>query len=61
MTKVSDAYGWDDMCALTDEDMDSLLRFYPAGSVPPLHVLLAMRGDPDMDVFDGSFGFSVGA
>ncbi|KAI0429448.1 putative siroheme synthase Met8 [Xylaria sp. FL1042] len=62
MTKVSDAYSWDEMCALADEDMDNLLKFYQAGKVPELHVLKAMRGGKvpdDLDVFDGSFGFSV--
>ncbi|KAJ3570841.1 hypothetical protein NPX13_g5593 [Xylaria arbuscula] len=62
MTKVSDAYSWDDMCALTDEDMDNLLKFYQSGNAPELHVLKAMRGGKvpeDLDVFDGSFGFSV--
>ncbi|RWA03984.1 hypothetical protein EKO27_g11121 [Xylaria grammica] len=64
MTKVSDAYSWDDMCALTDEDMDNLLIFYPSGKAPELQVLKAMRGGKvpeDLDVFDGSFGFSIGA
>ncbi|KAI0529850.1 putative siroheme synthase Met8 [Xylaria digitata] len=62
MTRVSDAYSWDDMCALTDEDMDNLLKFYQSGKVPELHALKAMRGGKapeDLDVFDGSFGFSV--
>ncbi|KAI0442896.1 putative siroheme synthase Met8 [Xylaria telfairii] len=62
MTRVSDAYSWDDMCALTDEDMDNLLKFYQSAKVPELHVLKAMRGGrvpEDLDVFDGSFGFSV--
>ncbi|GAP86957.1 putative NAD -binding domain protein [Rosellinia necatrix] len=62
MTKVSDAYSWDDMCALDDEDMDNLLKFYHSGKVPELHILKAMRGGKvpeDLDVFDGSFGFSV--
>ncbi|KAI8953099.1 putative siroheme synthase Met8 [Xylaria longipes] len=62
MTRVSDAYSWDDMCALTDEDMDNLLKFYQSGKVPELHLLKAMRGGgvpEDLDVFDGSFGFSV--
>ncbi|KAI1109090.1 putative siroheme synthase Met8 [Nemania sp. NC0429] len=62
MTRISDAYSWDDMCALTDDDMDNLLKFYPSGKVPELHVLKAMRGGnvpEDLDVFDGSFGFSV--
>ncbi len=60
MTKVSDAYPWDQMCGLSEEDMTNLLRFYPAGKVPTLEELKAMRAKPD-PVFDGSFGFSVGA
>ncbi|KAI3319495.1 putative siroheme synthase Met8 [Xylariaceae sp. AK1471] len=62
MTKVSDAYSWDDMCALTNEDMNNLLTFYQSSEAPELHVLKAMRGGKapeDIDVFDGSFGFSV--
>ena len=64
MTQVSDAYSLDQMCDLTEEDMDNLLRYYPSGKVPSLDTLNAMRGSPDpskLDVFDGSFGFSVGA
>lgn len=63
MTKVSDAYSWDEMCRLSDEDIGNLLRFYPSGKVPSLDVLKTMRDNPDLDldVFDGSFGFSVGA
>ncbi|KAI1267026.1 putative siroheme synthase Met8 [Xylariaceae sp. FL1019] len=62
MTKVSDAYSWDEMCELTDEDMDNLLTFYHSANVPEVHLLKAMRGGKDaddLDVFDGSFGFSV--
>ncbi|KAF5660498.1 siroheme synthase [Fusarium denticulatum] len=64
MSKVSDTYKWDEMCGLTDEDMDNLLLFYPANKVPAMDILLALRGGTDvkkLDVFDGSFGFSVGA
>jgi precorrin-2 dehydrogenase/sirohydrochlorin ferrochelatase len=64
MTKVSEAYSWDEMCDLSEEDMDNLLRYYPSGKVPSLDGLKAMRANPDvgqLDVFDGSFGFSVGA
>lgn len=62
MTRVSDAYSWDEMCGLTDEDMDNLLTFYSPNKVPQLDMLKAMRGGrapEDIDVFDGSFGFSV--
>ncbi|KAG6001090.1 hypothetical protein E4U21_004690 [Claviceps maximensis] len=64
MSKVSDAYKWEEMCGLTVEDMDNLLLFYPADKVPAIDILLALRGCNDvkrLDVFDGSFGFSVGA
>ncbi|KAK3380721.1 putative NAD(P)-binding-domain-containing protein [Lasiosphaeria ovina] len=64
MTQVSDAYTFEEMCGLTEEDMNNLLRYYPSGRVPSLDVLKAMRGNADvvrLDVFDGSFGFSVGA
>jgi precorrin-2 dehydrogenase/sirohydrochlorin ferrochelatase len=64
MTKVSEAYPWDEMCELSEEDLANLLRFYPSGKVPSLDELLGMRKNPDLsrlDVFDGSFGFSVGA
>ncbi len=63
MTKVSDAYSFEELCGLTDEDVDNLLRFYALDRVPPLDILLSMRGNPDLnkiDVFDGSFGFSIG-
>jgi precorrin-2 dehydrogenase / sirohydrochlorin ferrochelatase len=64
MSKVSDAYRWEEMCDLTAEDMDNLLRFYAPDQVPPIDVLKSMRGNTSMDkidLFDGSFGFSVGA
>ncbi|KAF7561795.1 hypothetical protein G7046_g2347 [Stylonectria norvegica] len=64
MSKVSDSYKWEEMCDLSEEDMDNLLLFYPANKVPSIDVLLALRGGNDvkkLDVFDGSFGFSVGA
>ncbi|UZP39741.1 hypothetical protein NXS19_007557 [Fusarium pseudograminearum] len=34
MSKVSDTYKWDEMCGLTDEDMDNLLLFYPLTKSP---------------------------
>ncbi|KAL6860711.1 Bifunctional dehydrogenase and ferrochelatase [Amphichorda felina] len=65
MTKVSDAYKWEEMCELTAEDMENLLLFYPANKVPSMDILLALRGGggdvKKLDVFEGSFGFSVGA
>lgn len=64
MTRVSDAYGWEEMCALSEVDMANLLRFYAIDKVPSMDTLKRMNpaGDlQNLDVFDGSFGFSVGA
>ncbi|KAL2753106.1 hypothetical protein ACRALDRAFT_1052862 [Sodiomyces alcalophilus JCM 7366] len=64
MTNVSNSFEWDEMCEFTDEDMDNILTFYPDNKVPSLDELKAMRRNseqPKSDVFDGSFGFSVGA
>jgi precorrin-2 dehydrogenase/sirohydrochlorin ferrochelatase len=65
MTKVSEAYKWEEMSELTEEDLENLLLFYPANKVPDIDILRSLRGpdnDPKkLDVFDGSFGFSVGS
>ncbi len=52
MIQVSDAYSWEQMCDLSDEDMDNLLSFYHKGEVPALDSLRAMRGGPNI----GSLG-----
>jgi precorrin-2 dehydrogenase / sirohydrochlorin ferrochelatase len=64
MTKISDKYEWQEMCEFTEEDMENLLLFYPKNEAPGIEELTAMRCDQDAgrtDIFDGSFGFSVGA
>lgn len=64
MIKVSDTYDWDSMCSFTDEDLQNLLQFYPSNKVPTIDHLRGMRANAEpipLDVFDGSFGFSVGA
>ncbi|KAH6660768.1 putative siroheme synthase Met8 [Truncatella angustata] len=63
MSKVSDKLTWNEMCDLTDEDMDNILKYYNGGKVPEVDVIKGMRGGKapeDLDVFDGSFGFSIG-
>lgn len=45
MIKVSDAFAWDEMCDMTEEDMDNLLIFYPKDEVPSLGLLKSMRAD----------------
>jgi precorrin-2 dehydrogenase/sirohydrochlorin ferrochelatase len=64
MTKVSDAYSWEEMSQLTEDDMDVLLRYYPENKVPTFDEIRVAQGFPEqqrLDLFDGSFGFSVGA
>lgn len=65
MSKVSDTYKWEEMCQLTEEDMDNLLLFYPPNKVPTMDALKALRKNPEPpsteDLLDFSFGFSVGS
>lgn len=63
MTRVSDTLSWEEMCQLTGPDMDFLLQYYPENQVPTFRELRIAQGapDPQSDLFDGSFGFSVGA
>lgn len=63
MTRVSDTLSWEEMCQLTEPDMDFLLQYYPENQVPTFRELRIAQGapDPQSDLFDGSFGFSVGA
>ncbi|TVY17434.1 Siroheme biosynthesis protein met8 [Lachnellula arida] len=58
MSWVSDAYSLDDLCEMSDGDIEALLRFYASDKVPRLGCLKAMEGE--LDAFDGSFGFCVG-
>lgn len=60
---MSDTYKWEEMCLMTHEDMDNLLLFYPANKAPSMDIIKSLRDVRDveaLDVFEGSFGFSVG-
>ncbi|KAF8858469.1 siroheme synthase middle domains-like protein [Acephala macrosclerotiorum] len=50
MIKVSDAYSLEDLCEMTDRDMEALLGFYGTDRVPRLDCLRAMEGE--LDAFD---------
>ncbi len=43
MSRVSDTYKWEEMCDLTEEDMDNLLLFFPPNKVPSIEALRALR------------------
>ncbi|TVY38029.1 Siroheme biosynthesis protein [Lachnellula subtilissima] len=47
MIKVSDAYSLEDLCEMSDKDMETLLRFYAPDKVPRLGCLKAMEGELD--------------
>jgi precorrin-2 dehydrogenase/sirohydrochlorin ferrochelatase len=65
MSRVSEAYKWEEMSDLSGEDLENLLLFYPANKVPDIDILKSLRGPNSdikkLDIFDGSFGFSVGS
>ncbi|KAF2732917.1 siroheme synthase middle domains-like protein [Polyplosphaeria fusca] len=52
MSKVCEQWSLDDLCDMTEDDMESLLGFFQPGTVPSLEAL--RLGDPD-GVFDGPF------
>jgi len=52
MSKVCEQYSLDDLCALTDEDMEVLLGFYKPNVVPSLE--LVRLQEPD-GAYDGPF------
>ncbi len=61
MSKVCEKWTLEELCDLTEEDMERLLGFFKPGKVPKLADL---RGEKDeesksLDVvgFDGSFGW----
>jgi precorrin-2 dehydrogenase/sirohydrochlorin ferrochelatase len=52
MSKVCEQYTLDDLCSMTEEDMEMLLGFYKPGSVPSLE--LVRLQEPD-GAYDGPF------
>jgi precorrin-2 dehydrogenase/sirohydrochlorin ferrochelatase len=52
MSKVCEQWTLDDLCEMTDEDMEELLGFYKPGTVPTLDAV--RLGEPD-GAFDGPF------
>ncbi|KAK6600018.1 siroheme synthase [Botrytis cinerea] len=67
MIKVSDAYSLEDLHAMTEEDMEMLLRFYAPNQVPRFHCLQKMKDKTwdlgclrplkgEDETFDGSWG-----
>ncbi|KAF2402047.1 hypothetical protein EJ06DRAFT_474753 [Trichodelitschia bisporula] len=55
MSKVCEKWSLDDLCEMTEEDMNWLLQYYKSGIVPSLEEL-RLANNPVAPVFDGSFG-----
>jgi precorrin-2 dehydrogenase / sirohydrochlorin ferrochelatase len=52
MSKVCEQWTLDDLCEMTEEDMEVLLGFYKPGSVPRLEQVRLHEAD---GAFDGPF------
>jgi len=52
MIKVSDQYSLNDLCSMSEEDMEALLGFYKPNTVPSLDLLRLQDED---GAFDGPF------
>lgn len=52
MIKVCEQYSLDDLCAMTEEDMDMLLAFYKPNTVSSLEEIRLLEPD---GAYDGPF------
>lgn len=55
MSRVCEKWSLEDICEMTDEDMNELLKYYEPSEVPSLAEL--RRGY--QEGFDGSFGWWI--
>lgn len=59
MSKVCVKWSLEDLCDMTEEDMDALLRSYGPNVVPTLDQV-RLGEEPGDYRFDGSFGWAIG-
>jgi precorrin-2 dehydrogenase/sirohydrochlorin ferrochelatase len=52
MSKVCEQYTLDELCAMTEEDMEVLLGFYKPGTIPSLEEVRLQEPD---GAYDGPF------
>lgn len=57
MSRVCETWTLEELCEMTDADMEALLRFYGPDSVPSLQQIRD-GDDEETFAFDGSFGWS---
>lgn len=58
MSKVCMKWTLEDLCEMSEQDMDALLQSYEAGGVPSFDQVRVDEKDGGF-VFDGSFGWSL--
>ena len=59
MSKVCETWTLEELCDMTDEDMEALLGFYGPDVIPSLDQL--RHGEEPVNFgFDGAFGWSCG-
>jgi precorrin-2 dehydrogenase/sirohydrochlorin ferrochelatase len=58
MSRVCERWSLEELCDMTDDDMEELLRYYEPNKVPSLHDLRVGR-DPAIPEFDWSFGWWI--
>lgn len=56
MSKVCESWSLEDLVAMDDEEMKTLLDYYKSGDVPSF-AEIHDSFDPNEHVFDGSFGW----
>lgn len=62
MIGVCSKWSLEELCSMTEDDMDNLLRSYGPNITPEYETVRLMKGDEDPNVvwtFDGSFGFAA--
>lgn len=52
MSKVCEQYSLDDLCAMTEEDMEMLLGYYKPNTIPSLEQVRLLEPD---GAYDGPF------
>ncbi|KAI9807404.1 MAG: Bifunctional dehydrogenase and ferrochelatase [Piccolia ochrophora] len=57
MSKVCESWSLEDLCEMTEDDMEALLQFYKPGKVPAYAEIRDDGDDAGFRGFDGSFGW----
>lgn len=59
MSKVCETWSLEDLCEMTEEDMERLLGFYKPNTVPTLKKVRGEEEEAEIYEFEGSFGWWI--